>query len=344
MKSLQAAITVGVCLFFIAGCDQSAVDTIKGRVIQSPRDHAIEMLSQPVADISAEKLCPIFTLGSDHTDLQRERVLEEIKGKSVEWRLQVYEVSSTSKPDVFRIQTQSCVPQSNISQLNQLEREALAALKELGAVGSSLAGALELNRNVATLIELVVLNEDDRRRISALKTNDWIVVRGRIKDTYLRSVRLESAVFQDTARLFKNSHANSQKGIAPSTPTPSLSETPKIQQEAAETSTAANTTVHLQDGKPSEVKIGASCATRGNQAITYRTSSKEDLTAFGTSWSFTVESLVQGRDGPMAMGFMTSPRGGQQPERIFIELKDWQCSMPKKCNPGEEDCCCSVNN
>jgi flagellar basal body-associated protein FliL len=148
------------------------------------------------SDIDASILCPIFRLGSDNTDLQRERVVKEIKEKTVIWELQVYEVKSTAKSNVYRIQTSECTPKSEsktVNQLDEMGEEFLKAFKN--ELGLNSGGNNITNRNVATFIELFAKNEDDIRKINSLKTGDWIKVRGKITGTSFRSIELNPAIF-----------------------------------------------------------------------------------------------------------------------------------------------------
>lgn len=186
----------------ISGCDR----IFNGSLNQSPKELATNMVAEPVSNINPSKLCPIFTYDSNYTDLQRETIENDIKGKTIQWKLQVYEVRSTSHQDVFRIQTRECIPESSTPAFNQLEKDILSALKNLGGdLGASIASSLEVNRNVSTNIDLVVLNENDRNRLHQLKTDDWIVVRGRISGVFLRSIQLEPAVFSDSIQFINQS-------------------------------------------------------------------------------------------------------------------------------------------
>lgn len=145
---------------------------------KSSKDKATDMLSQKITIIDQSKLCQMFKLNSKFTDLQRESMIEDLKGKIIEWKLPVYEVSSKSN-NVFRIQTFN------------------PSFFECGYVSTS--------------INLVALNDGDLSRIKALKTNDVITIRGKIKGVFLRHIEIDPAIFSNTGRLV-NSNIN-QKSI-----------------------------------------------------------------------------------------------------------------------------------
>lgn len=141
----------------------SACEAPKPPYVPTPMQRVAELNALPVSVIDPSALCPLFKIGSDHTDLQREDALKSIAGKIVEWRLQVYEVKSSEKQDQYHVQTNGC---SGISD----------------------------NKNTATLIDLTALNEADTTTIHSLKTGDWIVVRGMITGTFMRSIQLSPAI------------------------------------------------------------------------------------------------------------------------------------------------------
>jgi len=150
---------------------------------KSSREKATDMLSQKITPIDQSKLCPVFKLNSKFTDLQRDNILKDLKGKIIEWKLPVYEVSSESD-NVFKIQT----------------------------FNPSFFGC----EYVSTIISLVALNDNDLLKIQTLKTNDVITVRGKITDVSLRHIIIEPAVFSETARLIKLN--NDRKSIETNLP------------------------------------------------------------------------------------------------------------------------------
>ena len=97
----------------------------------------------------------MFTMLSEHTDIQRENKEKEITGKIVEWTLSVYEVSRSGEN--YRVQTH----------------------------GDNVVGTFTI---------LHPRSDSDRKRIEALKENDVITVRGYITGTSLRSVDIDPAI------------------------------------------------------------------------------------------------------------------------------------------------------
>jgi hypothetical protein len=126
MKIISSLSLLTLFLISLTGCDQN----LFGGQRQTPKEMAANMVTEPVTKINPSKLCPIYIYDSNYTDLQRETVESEITGKIVQWKLQVYEVSSTSHQDVFRIQTRECTPESASPLLNQLEKDIEVAVNE----------------------------------------------------------------------------------------------------------------------------------------------------------------------------------------------------------------------
>ena len=108
------------------------------------------------------ELAGMFSLMSDHTDLQRDNKEKEITGKIVDWTLPVYEVQKKSddRGDQYRIQTSS---------------------------GSS----------VGTFVNLWSRSESEKSRIESLKTGDLIRIKGRISGTLMRNISIDDAVLMN---------------------------------------------------------------------------------------------------------------------------------------------------
>jgi len=69
-------------------------------------ENAAGLLSAKPSDLRADgDLAQIFTIGSKHTEIQREEKLRAITGKVVEWTLPVYEISKDG--DHYKVQTGS---------------------------------------------------------------------------------------------------------------------------------------------------------------------------------------------------------------------------------------------
>lgn len=148
-----------------------------------------ELINAPVSSIDAEKLAPIFEFFSDFTDLQREKVEEDLTGQVVVWDLEVYEVQSTADPKIFEIQTSSGNARSD-SLLG-------STIQDLGDSINSGLGKRS-NHNVGTTIILHINHESEKSRIYSLKTGSWIKVKGRISGiSSLRYIKLNPAIFYD---------------------------------------------------------------------------------------------------------------------------------------------------
>lgn len=102
----------------------------------------------------------MFKLGSDYTDLQRKRKEEEIKGKVVQWKLEVYEVDTVMFGDGYKIQTSG-------------------------------------NNCVGTFITIKKPTPEEVEKIEGLKTGDKITVKGYIRDVTMRYISIEPAILVD---------------------------------------------------------------------------------------------------------------------------------------------------
>ena len=78
-------------------------------IIASPSKEDKLAVLNKIANANAENIDPAgelanaFKLNSDFTDLQRDNIEKEIKGKIVQWSLPVYEVRKVG--ETYRIQT-----------------------------------------------------------------------------------------------------------------------------------------------------------------------------------------------------------------------------------------------
>jgi hypothetical protein len=183
------------CYKFFLGDLISTSDLFKK---ETTEDKIQTLIQAPTSNIDPEKLAPIFNLFSDYTDLQRDNVEKEIKGKVVIWTLKVYEVKSTNDPNIFKIQTESGSSKSESLGIAGVDKNLDAQLakffQSLGdQVGEVISGK-KSNHNVGTWINLYVRNQDDIKRISNLKTGSWITVKGKITGTELRNINLDPAI------------------------------------------------------------------------------------------------------------------------------------------------------
>lgn len=126
---------------------------------------ALEVLLTEMTTATPSSLSPtgelsdMFSMMSDHTDLQRDNKEKEIIGKIVDWTLPVYEVNKKSddRGDKYRIQTS----------------------------GGSYVG---------TFVDLWSRSGSEKSRIEALKTGDLIRIKGRISGTWMRNISIDDAV------------------------------------------------------------------------------------------------------------------------------------------------------
>ena len=122
------------------------------------------------------ELAEMFKIGSDNTDIQREKKLKEITGKVVQWKLPVYEVRSAGNG--YRIQTSG-----EKTDVNAILRNA-----RFGFVAPPPANP------VSTIISISARNEKEKQFIEALKTGDSITFKGVIKDVSMRILEIEPAI------------------------------------------------------------------------------------------------------------------------------------------------------
>lgn len=181
----------------------------------TPEDKIQALVNAPVSNIDPEKLAPIFNLFSDYTDLQRDNVEKEIDGKTVIWTLQVYEVKSTSDPNIFKVQTESGSSRSESLGIGGVDKNLDAQLakvfQDLGdQVGEAISGK-KSNHNVGTWIRLYARNQGDVQKIANLKTGSWITVKAKIAGTELRNVNLDPAIFIEPPQRHKEkAHSKTQ--------------------------------------------------------------------------------------------------------------------------------------
>lgn len=130
-------------------------------------EDSINLNTATIDDISSKgTLYETFEIGGDSTDLQRQNLAEQIKGKVVEWNLPVYEVSKTNSS--YRIQT-----------------------------GSS-------NKDISTFIDISPTTSEEIQYLNSLKTGDMISVKGYIKDVSFRSLNLSPAMLMSNKQAVNN--------------------------------------------------------------------------------------------------------------------------------------------
>ncbi len=165
---LISIILLIICTLLSSSCDQISSN---GKVKLDEK--LVKIDSAQAADISPETLRPLFELGSEHTDLQRENAKKQIKNKIIEWDLQIYEISSTNKDGVYKIQTMTGVKDGN-PLFSKSDRK---------------------NFNVGTFINLYARSETEKQFILSLKTSDWIKVKGVLTgESTLRNLEIDPAI------------------------------------------------------------------------------------------------------------------------------------------------------
>lgn len=136
--------------------------------IQNPEYRTISpieaLMSADATDLQPHgELGEVFNIFSDFTNLQRDLKLKEIRGKVVNWRLPVYEIS--------------------ISGNEYLVHTSSRGKGDL--LGKSLVG---------TFTYITPKNEADRQQLESLKTGDIIEIKGVIKDISLRNIEIRPAI------------------------------------------------------------------------------------------------------------------------------------------------------
>lgn len=118
----------------------------------------------PASDLRPDgEMAEILAIGSTHTNVQRENTLLQVRGKTVQWNLPVYEVSRHGAG--YRVQTAG-------EQLAIFERRNL------------LAGAM---------VYVTPRTDAERTELEELRTGDVISFKGTIQDITLRTVEINPA-------------------------------------------------------------------------------------------------------------------------------------------------------
>lgn len=127
-----------------------------------------ELRSAPISDISPSgKLKDLFEIPSKYTDLQRDTVLKDVKGKVIQWNLFVYEV----------------------------ERDGL----QYKIITSG-------NENVSCSITLIALSDSDRGELLSMKTGDIISIKGVLTgETGFRTIKISPAILYKKDDIKNNS-------------------------------------------------------------------------------------------------------------------------------------------
>lgn len=119
-------------------------------------DKFSELAAATPAQISPSgELAAMFNLMSENTDLQRENKFKEIKGKTVEWTLPVYDVKKDGS--VYEVQT-------------------------------------DPEQTVGTFVYVTARNDQDKAIIEGLKTGSRISFKGVISDVTMRHLEIKPAI------------------------------------------------------------------------------------------------------------------------------------------------------
>lgn len=137
-------------------------------IIASPSKEDKLAVLNKIANANAENIDPAgelanaFKLNSDFTDLQRDNIEKEIKGKIVQWSLPVYEVRKVG--ETYRIQTSG--------------EQAIFSGKPI----------------VGTFVTIHPKNDNEKTIIENLKTKDTITFKGVIAGTTMRNIDIDPAI------------------------------------------------------------------------------------------------------------------------------------------------------
>ncbi len=116
-----------------------------------------ELESATAADISPQgELAKAFSFNSEYTNVQRENLENDIKGKIVQWTLPLYEVKKNDSG--YTLQTS------------------------------------DTNNTVGVFARVHIREESERDYIESLKTGASITLKGKITGTFLRNIELKPAI------------------------------------------------------------------------------------------------------------------------------------------------------
>jgi len=148
-------IIIGIIVLAILGAVFGPSKEEKAQQLTSQLDAIASAQSENIS--STGEISEIFTLGGDHTDIQRDNAKKEIIGKIVQWSLPVYEVKKR-KDNIYRVQTKSGT------------------------------------RYVGAFITLHARNSEEITYIEGLKTGNMISFKGKITGTTMRNIDIEPAI------------------------------------------------------------------------------------------------------------------------------------------------------
>jgi len=126
---------------------------------QMLRDELSSIASGPTNSVDTKQIIDTFAIMGNGTDIQRNNLEEQLKGKIVRWPVKVYEVAKKDE-NVYRIQTTD-------------------------------------SNTPAAFIDLYARSESESRRIEQLSTGDVVIIKGRIVGTFMRNIEIEKAIIAD---------------------------------------------------------------------------------------------------------------------------------------------------
>jgi hypothetical protein len=125
----------------------------------STAQHLTEITSAKTNPIAPEQVSEVFALGSDFTDLQRDLLRKEMIGSVVEWDILVYEIAYAD--EVYKVTSQP-IPIKSRQAVNMLRAS----------------------------FSVYPQDERDHELLQKAKTNDRLMIRGKVQDVVLRTVVL----------------------------------------------------------------------------------------------------------------------------------------------------------
>jgi len=143
-------------LVLLVGCDdESSVNQRQPSAAQQ----IAEITSAKTNSVAPEQVSEVFALGSDFTDLQRDLLRKELVGSVVEWEIQVYEIAYAD--GIYKVTSQP-IPIKSRQAVNMLRAS----------------------------ISVYPQDERDHDLLRKAKTNDRLMIRGKVQDIVLRAVVL----------------------------------------------------------------------------------------------------------------------------------------------------------
>ena len=118
-----------------------------------------EITSANTNPVAPELVSEVFALGSDFTDLQRDLLRKELVGSVVKWDIQVYEIDYAD--GVYKVTSQP-IPIKSRQAVNMLRAS----------------------------ISVYPQDEREHELLQKAKTNDRLMIRGKVQDVVLRTVVL----------------------------------------------------------------------------------------------------------------------------------------------------------